>query len=45
MIFSFDDKYLAMTSRTDELIKIWDFSLNSIYTLKESINEVGNYDY
>ncbi|CAD8114051.1 unnamed protein product [Paramecium primaurelia] len=45
MIFSFDDKYLAMTSQTDQLIKIWDFSLNSIYTLKESINEVGNYDY
>ncbi|CAD8204147.1 unnamed protein product [Paramecium pentaurelia] len=45
MIFSFDDKYLAMTSQTDQLIIIWDFFKNSIYTLKESINEVGNYNY
>ncbi|CAD8130201.1 unnamed protein product [Paramecium sonneborni] len=45
MVFSFNDKYLAMTSKQDKLIKIWDFSQNQIYTLQESINEgEGWYD-
>ncbi|CAD8179343.1 unnamed protein product [Paramecium pentaurelia] len=42
MIFSFDDKYLAMTSEKNVLIKIWDFSENQIYNLEESINQKKN---
>ncbi|CAD8100903.1 unnamed protein product [Paramecium primaurelia] len=46
MIFSFDDKYLALTSKTDKLIKIWDFCQNQIYSLKEPINETEEeYNY
>ncbi|CAK64563.1 unnamed protein product (macronuclear) [Paramecium tetraurelia] len=45
IVFSYDDKYLALASISDKLIIIWDFGQNQLYSLNESINDQSRYNY